>query len=52
MKHKLKFKLDNWDFKSNYKDTRKCSNKNIYDGNSLIKFLNNVKKMFKFPKRC
>jgi hypothetical protein len=52
MKHKLKFKLDNWDFKSNYKDTRKCSNKNIYDGNSLIKFLNNVKQNYNQYNSC
>jgi hypothetical protein len=38
MKQKDKYKLDNWNYNKTYTDTRKCYNKNIYDGNSKIHF--------------
>jgi hypothetical protein len=52
MKQKDKYKLDNWNYDKTYTDTRKCYNKNIYDGNSKNTFLKQVKENYNQYHSC
>ena len=52
---KQKYKLDNWNYiehVSTEKDIRKCYNKNLYEGNSIILFLKHVKKNYNQYNSC
>ena len=52
MKQKDKYKLDNWNYNKTYTDTRKCYNKNIYDGSSKTTFLKQVKENYNQYHSC
>ncbi len=55
MKQKDKYKLDNWNYNDDIKDeknSRKCYNDNKYDGNSINKFLKQVKDNYKQYHSC
>ncbi len=55
MKQKVKYKLDNWNYNDSIttnKDTRKCYNKNIYDGISVNIFLKQVKENYNQYHNC
>jgi hypothetical protein len=52
MKHKDKYKLDNWNYNKTNTDTRKCYNVNKYDGNSKTTFLKQVKDNYNLYHSC
>ena len=55
MNQKVKYKLDNWNYNDNItinKDTRKCYNKNIYDGIGVNTFLKHVKENYNQYHNC
>jgi len=55
MKQKHKYKVDNWNYKDDItlcKDTRKCYNRNLYEGVSTKSFLKIVKDNYKQYDSC